>query len=763
MIRLVGYTDRLSVAAGDRIRFMVNCDHPDYSSQLVRLIHGDTSPAGPGFRQEVVASAVDGRRPGKRESIRTGSSAVIDLPEGLTSQAFTFSVFVQPWLPGEGEQVIASRGTPYHGGRGWALALDVKGRLELVLCDGTMSAQRHQLDLPLSRWTWYFVAVSVSETAATLWCLPVRELPGAPGPQSVTVPVSTPTLSVDAPLVLAAVADADAGWTSRHLDGRLDRPRLIAAARDEAGIGRLAGEPDAGLEGSDIVGAWDFSVGMDTDVVHDASPRRLHGRLVNIPSRAVAGYNFSGQETVFRLAPQEYGAVHFHRDDLEDAGWTADFEFTVPDDLPSGVYAAWLRAGDDEEYLPFVVRPPRGTARGRIAVLMATVTYVTYENFTDLGKGTWRADTDFKASALSHPYADTTIFRDAFAYIDENSIYGPYDVHADGSGYCYGSWLKPILNMRPKFRYRYMSVPSRFPADLYLIDWLDHAGIEVDFITDHDLHAEGASLLEPYSVVISSSHHEYWTTPMMDALNAYLSGGGRLMYLGGNSFYAVTSVDASRPHIVETRRWSAGWPFESSPGERYHSQTGELGGQWRNRGRGPYALLGIGMAGTGFDRGSPYQRMPGSFDPRVKFIFDGIGDDELIGDVPNLQLRWGAAGYEYDRVDYELGSPATTLILASSNRFNQSHTSGSTDQGWFQQGRDGAHVADPQVPGLPHRFARSDMSYLEYPNGGAVFAAGSIAWRASLSAFGYQNSVATVTANVLHRFAETPKGVSPSD
>ena len=117
-------------------------------------------------------------------------------------------------------------------------------------------------------------------------------------------------------------------------------------------------------------------------------------------------------------------------------------------------------------------------------------------------------------------------------------------------------------------------------------------------------------------------------------------------------------------------------------------------------------------------------------------------------------MRWGAAGYEFDRVDAELGSPASTLRLASSVRFNASHRSMVDDEMYFTQGRDGAHVGDPQVPGEPHRFARADMAYLEYPNGGAVFSAGSICWRGSLSAHDYGGTVSRVTENVLRRFAD---------
>jgi N,N-dimethylformamidase len=762
MLHLLGYTDRLSARAGDTVRFMVSCDHNEYQVQLVRLVHGDTSTAGPGFRQEIIPSAMDGFRPGKRESIHAGSYARVEVPwPGIDSSAFTFAVFLQPTNPGAGEQVIAGQGAPYAGDSGWALALDSDGNLELVVA-GDGEPRRRQVRPKLFRWHWYHVGVTIRGDEATAWCRPVRPLPGELPSSFCTLPVGDATLPAVAPLLLAATHDAT-GTTVRHLDGRLDRPRLLARSIDVGEIDDMAGDPDSIISDPDVVGAWDLAVGVETNIMHDASRHGRHGQLINMPTRAVTGYNYTGRETDFRLAPEQYGAAHFHRDDLEDAGWASDFEFTVPADLPSGVYAAWLRAGIDEDYLPFVICPAPGANGNRIAVLVSTMTYLVYENFTDLGKGVWRDDSAFVGNSLTHPYSDPSIFRDIFNYVDENLLFGPYDVHADGSGICYGSLLKPILNMRPKFRYRVMGVPARMPADLYLVDWLQHLGIRADFITDHDLHREGVALISRYSAIISSTHHEYWTAPMLDALSAYLSEGGRLMYLGGNSFYGVVSVDPNRPHAVEVRRWGTSWPYEVPPGERHHSTTGEPGGTWRSRGRGPHALVGVGTAGAGFDRGSPYRRMPGSFDPRVAFIFAGLGHDELIGDVPSLQVRWGAAGYEFDRVEPELGSPATTLQLASSMSFNESHQSLLDDRLWFMQGRGGASVGDPQIPGQPHRYARSDLAYLEYPAGGAVFSAGAICWCACLSAYGYDNNVSRITSNVLRRFADTPKGVSPSD
>ena len=73
---------------------------------------------------------------------------------------------------------------------------------------------------------------------------------------------------------------------------------------------------------------------------------------------------------------------------------------------------------------------------------------------------------------------------------------------------------------------------------------------------------------------------------------------------------------------------------------------------------------------------------------------------------------------------------------------------------YFIPGRDGKRPTDPQVPGQPHPFVRSDLAYLEYPNGGAVFSAGAICWRGALSGYNYENTVSQVTENVLRRFAD---------
>ena len=108
--------------------------------------------------------------------------------------------------------------------------------------------------------------------------------------------------------------------------------------------------------------------------------RRCHGQLVNLPTRAVVGTRWSGREHCWRHAPRDYGAIHFHDDDLGDCGWQADFTWTVPDDLRSGAYALHLTCDAGEDWLPFYVLPRRQGPFAPIAFLASTFTYQAYAN-----------------------------------------------------------------------------------------------------------------------------------------------------------------------------------------------------------------------------------------------------------------------------------------------------------------------------------------------------------------------------------------------
>ena len=179
---------------------------------------------------------------------------------------------------------------------------------------------------------------------------------------------------------------------------------------------------------------------------------------------------------------------------------------------------------------------------------------------------------------------------------------------------------------------------------------------------------KGVELLAPYRVLLTGSHPEYWTQEMLDALEGWLARGGRLMYLGGNGFYWVTSIFRSKPHVLEVRRGHAGTGvWRSEPGEVHHASTGEPGGLWRFRGRAPQRVAGVGFTAQGFDESLPYRRTPESREPRVAWIFDGVEGDEF---GMHGSVLGGAAGFEIDRLDTELGTPPHAVVLAVARGFS---------------------------------------------------------------------------------------------
>src|ERR1700721_3053249 len=60
-VHLFGYADKISVEPGEIIQFHVDADGTDTAAaQLVRLIHGDQDPDGPGFLDEEVDCVTNG-------------------------------------------------------------------------------------------------------------------------------------------------------------------------------------------------------------------------------------------------------------------------------------------------------------------------------------------------------------------------------------------------------------------------------------------------------------------------------------------------------------------------------------------------------------------------------------------------------------------------------------------------------------------------------------------------------------------------------
>jgi hypothetical protein len=272
--------------------------------------------------------------------------------------------------------------------------------------------------------------------------------------------------------------------------------------------------------------------------------------------------------------------------------WATSFTLTIPDDWNSGVYAMKCEgSGGDLYYMPFIVNPPGGRS-ARLAVIVNTNTWAAYN---------WWGGYSRYGLAGTGP-AELSVKRPNFILFAANTQ------NTDQ------------YNCRHLLR-----------GELWLLNWLQENGYEVDLWTDLDFHA-GIDRLQEYAGIIVSTHPEYWSVQMMNRLKAYLDAGGCLINLGANGLYDAVDIadDFSRITV-----YGAYGPGRSN--------------LFRQIGQPESAVLGIAFPWDGDDAGN----CPGSRVPYVAVAVDhpfmaGIAEGDVIG----------AEGWSYDTGGHTGGSAA---------------------------------------------------------------------------------------------------------
>ena len=775
-MKITGYADKFGVHPGDTIKFFVNCDGPsEYQAEIVKMIHGDTNPRGPGFMEEPIAAACNATYKGVKQEIYSGSYGfVADKPQ-FQLESVTLQCWIWPTTPKthpkywkHGAQGLV---TKWCDGKGYGLFLNEDGCIEFRINDQVITTAA-----PVRDHAWHFVAASFNAATgeATLYHEPQIVYALDPAIPPVTKKLSgKPSYVPGAPTVIAgycgSISSAPEAKASMppgvlikgHYNGKIDSPRICnrALSRLEIETMKMGAQPGlserrnsgpSGKLSEAIVASWDFGDGINTLIGKDTGPYLFNATIVNCPTRAMTGYNWEGQIFDWKNAPQQYGAIHFHDDDIDDARWSTSFEWTVPQGTSSKFYAAKLTTKDgDEDYIPFWVVPRVGEETAKIAFMVPTISYMAYAN-------EHLANNAGGAELLVYR---VPIMQQQNMFLSEHREYGGsiYDTHTDGSGLCLSSRLRPILSIRPKYDHFLAQAPWQYPADLHMIYWLEKMGYNYDVITDEDVTYDGLARLENYNVIITGSHPEHNSGPQLDAIHNYMQRGGRFMYMGADGWYWVHSYHPAydgkgRGIVTEMRRCESGIrTWRADPGEYYHQGTGELGGMWRFRGRYLHTIAGTGMSSEGFDISTYYSRTPESNDARVAWAFEGITYDEKLGNFG--LVGGGAAGTELDIVDTMLGSPPHTLVVATSaGRHTEGYLLVMEDYGFNQQGLDGTQ----------HPRVRSDIAYHETPNGGASFAFSSIAFCGALPWNNGDNNISKLVGNVLNRFmADGPLPAPP--
>ncbi len=718
MLPLAGYTDRLSARPGQILSVHLSSTGTEpVEVRLVRLLCADPNPDGPGRVEEDLGHLLCESVPSRVQRHHLGSYAHAPLPP-MPGGAVTIAATVWPTTPGGRRQGVVSAAD---GAGGLALAIGADGAAEAVLSLGH-AEHRASTGRPLAPRAWARIWASHDPETGRLAVGQIALAPQfGPEPPAIAVAEAPPGAPPwpERLAIAALAADPPEGL----YNGKIEAPAL------------LRGFAEAPPEAAEPLAAWAFERDISGVAITDTGPHGCHGRLVNLPARAMTGSGWTGREMCWRHAPAEYGAIHFHDTDLADCGWEADLEIAVPEGLQSGAYALRLSCEGETDTLPVFVPPPKGRRGADLCVLIPTFTYVVYGNF---------ARPDFserfreRAAALGmSPH-----------FPGDHPDYGrsTYNLHSDGSGVCHATPLRPMLTLRPG-HLAYLdgrgSGVRHFPADTHLLHWLEEAGHRYDIVTDHELDEEGPELIAGYRCLLTATHPEYHTPATLDALTAYRDGGGRFCYLGGNGFYWRVARHPERPEAIEIRRAEGGiraWAAE--PGEYWHAFDGGYGGLWRRSGRPPQALAGVGFSAQGPLEGAPYRLTAATRDPRAAWIFEGV-EGPLIG--ASALCGGGAAGFELDRADHRLGTPAHALILARSE--------GHSDAFMLVHEEQLTHLTT--LPGEPARdLIRAEIVFFETPAGGAVFSTGSITFCSALPERGGDPGVRRMMDNVIRRFLD---------
>ena len=729
---ILAYCDKNSVRPGDTVQFMVSAEGcREYRADIVRLGCCDAGQSHPPYSESVIDTPANTSYPARTQSIAAGSSVLIPNTECLAAlEQFSLAVFIWPTRLGVERQALMGTWQE-NSERGYGLEINSSSQLSLRIGSESDS---FSVTLPAAlverRWQLVGVVFDVTTGHGKLFCHPQadKQFPRLqPNEHAFTTEVR-PAADIGEFRIAAwpGARRRNRVLTTCHFDGKLDRPRVARGIVDVIQLAQL--EPTEAVF-SHLMAAWDFSLDIDSNRVSDLSVNGLAGEVINLPARAVTGVNWRGDEFDWRHAREQYGAIHFHGDDLYDAQWETDFSLEIPPTLKSGCYAARLRAEEAEYYVPFFVRRTPEKAAAKLLFLVPSATYMAYANikvrivspYSDALTGKLTVVDPIDLQMLEHPELGLST----------------YDAHRDGSPVHYSSRLRPVINYRPKEADLSMAY-NNFACDLLLIDWLDHLGVDYEVMTDEDLHNEGVEALSGYRAVMTGTHPEYYSLAMLDALDTFVRNGSRLMYMGGNGFYWRVAFHADMPGVLEHRRAQQNMArWNPGTGQYFHSFTGEHGGLWWDVGRAPQLLSGIGFIAQGFDEGAPYKRRPESGDRRAAFIFEGV-DGDVIG--AGGLMPGGNAGIELDRLAPRRGSPSHALVVASSGGHTRLYEI--LDE-VFPDCLD-AETGDEAV--------RADMVYFECPHGGAVFSVGSIAYAFGLAHNNYANNAAKVAENVLKKF-----------
>jgi hypothetical protein len=740
-----GYTDRKSLFAGDTIRFHISSTVP------YRLSVCQPGPAVDDRASDTVLHAFP---PSEAHSqpIHPGSYVFVEngLSPASALKGLTLECWVQPWSLKTSQAILGQFDAT--GGCGYGLFINEVGQITFYLGDGGAFQASHLHSGPrLQEQQWSHVVGSWDGATKSLW------VNGQPvgrwtGPETVN--------SGPAPLRLGA--SGQAGVAVNFLEGDLLMP--VIYERGLSGEEIAARYAQKGLQTPTdraVVACWPLRE-QKGDTVSDISGYQRTGKIINQGTWMIVGPAFEPDKLNFFSEndppynpfedPTRGNGLRLSSDDLFDCRWEVTHEFKLPEEARSGIYFGRIdyeEAGEARVYyITFIVKKARHKPTAPVLVLVATNSWLAY-SASPFAKNTppnpvWpRRAVGLPDSHPLAPHANTYNFRKGGQpsyYIGlrmpwpdaaPDALYDPEDAH-----WGQWAWLERHLHI-----------------------WLDQAGYAYDIISDLDFHKE-PELLKQYKTVIINGHSEYWSLPMYQGLDRYLSNGGTAIVLSGNTMIARVSFNDDFS-VMEQRKTLKPVSDMSVPppggphGEQYHSQDWKRGGSMNACGYPTWDVIGLGSVGWACGNADDFGVYKVT-NPE-HFLFNephrlGLKKGDTFGHGPDGELP-RAIGHEWDlRVNtiakmtklvpegeaLPLEPPGITTIAEGIRR-----VPGPMD-GYL----DFYGNITESIDGLS-----AEMIYWERPAGGIVFNAGAVcaSW-----VLGVDPHFEKLLQNVLYRFGVQP-------
>jgi len=269
------------------------------------------------------------------------------------------------------------------------------------------------------------------------------------------------------------------------------------------------------------------------------------------------------------------------------------------------------------------------------------------------------------------------------------------------------------------------------------VAWAEAAGYQLDFASNNDLELHPEEL-QAYRLVLSVGHDEYWSAPMRDHLEQFITDGGNVAFFSGNT--CCWQVRNEEQGIAQTC-WKQSYVMDPIYPSGKHSLLSTL---WSHHlvERPENQLTGVGFLFGGYHR-SHDQFMDGSgayvIHRPEHWLFAGTG----LQTGTQFGGKDSIVGYECDGCEFEMrdglpvptgrdGTPTDFTILATCPA--KWHPGDSQFYDRFPVDRVGASVLGT------------------YTRGGTVVTVGSTDWAHGLK--GQDPMVVRITQNVLERLGK---------